>query len=99
MSESYYESGPQSVSQIVISLCTGQNKAPCISLRLVGYCFVDSFYVLSHLFISPKKASFTQVSWILLDDASAIKLVSLIFQISKALKRDSSTQLIPETCP
>ena len=50
MSESYYESGPQSVSQIVISLCTGQNKAPCISLRLVGYCFVDSFYVLSHLF-------------------------------------------------
>ena len=28
MSESYYESGPQSVSQIVISLCTGQTKAP-----------------------------------------------------------------------
>ena len=30
MSESFYESGPQSVSQIVISLCTGHNNASAL---------------------------------------------------------------------
>ena len=51
MSESYYESGPQSVSQIVISISTGQNNAPCISHRLVGSCcpmLMLCFDVLSH---------------------------------------------------
>ena len=38
MSECFYESGPQSISQMVISLCTGLEKLPQIGLRLVGSC-------------------------------------------------------------
>ena len=67
MSESYYESGPQSVSQIVISLCTGQQKVPCISLSLrpsdlfdhvVCYgCFDDSLIVLSQRETAPLRSA------------------------------------------
>ena len=66
MSECFYESGPQSISQMVISLCTGLEKLPQISWILFSVAdasvIASVSFVLSNIFKSSKRDSSTQVS-------------------------------------